>query len=270
MLKNAPYLLVLREHWYRTMVARGRYSRLFVWLCIGLLAVGPGCSSAAQTQHVQKANYSHPTQRPYKINNRTYYPIPSSYGFQQRGIASWYGADFHGRKTSNGETYNMYAMTAAHKTLPMNTILLVQNLENNRELVVRVNDRGPFVRGRIIDLSYSAARELDIVGEGTAKVVITALGEAGKRQEEIMEMARGFYEGDYYVQIGAFTNPDNAIRLQNRFLEAGHKTIIKKYRGRKNLYYRVQVYVGNSLKDAAQARSILESRGYRDAFVVAQ
>jgi rare lipoprotein A len=242
-------------------------ARLLLWCLVVLLAAGPGCSTAASTS---QAKYSHPTQRPYKINNKTYYPIPSSYGFQQKGIASWYGSDFHGRKTSNGETYNMYNLTAAHKTLPMNTVLLVKNLDNNREIVVRVNDRGPFVRGRVVDLSYGAARKIDMVGSGTARVIITALGEAGKRQEEIIEMARGFYEGYYYVQIGAFTNPDNAIRLQNRFLEAGHKTIIKKYRGKKTLYYRVQVFVGNSLKDAAQARVILEKRGYRGAFVVAQ
>ncbi len=108
-----------------------------------------------------------PTQRPYKINGRTYYPLPTSHGYVERGIASWYGKKFHGRKTSNGETYNMYAKTAAHKTLPMGTMLLVKNIANNKEIVVRVNDRGPFVKGRIIDLSLTGAREIDMVTEGT-------------------------------------------------------------------------------------------------------
>jgi rare lipoprotein A len=237
---------------------------LLLWLGLVLMAVTPGCSSAAPTE------YSHPTQRPYRINSKTYYPIPSSYGFEQTGIASWYGSYFHGRKTSNGETYNMYDMTAAHKTLPMNTVLLVKNLENNREIVVRVNDRGPFVRGRIIDLSLTAAKKLDVVSKGTARVSITAMGEAGKNQEEIIQLARTFYKGDFYVQIGAFANSDNALRLQNRFLEAGHKTIVKKHRGSKSLYYRVQVQVGNTLEGALQARTILERRGYIDAFVVAR
>ncbi len=234
--------------------------------CLGLflMAALPGCSAAAPER------YSHPTLRPYQINNRTYYPIPSSYGFQQAGIASWYGSDFHGRKTSNGETYNMYSMTAAHKTLPMHTVLLVRNLENNREIVVRVNDRGPFVKGRIIDLSYTAAKKLNIVGNGTARVHIVAMGEAGKNQQEIMQLARTFYEGEFYVQIGAFTNPDNALRLQNRFLDAGHKTFITKSDVSNTLYYRVQVYVGNTLRNAEQARAILERRGYTDAFVVAR
>ncbi len=252
------HLIVTIRH-----LATGNSVLLF---CLGffLMVTLPGCSSAASKQ------YSHPTLRPYQINNKIYYPIPSSYGFQQTGIASWYGSDFHGRYTSNGETYDMYSMTAAHKTLPMNTILLVKNLENNREVVVRVNDRGPFVKGRIIDLSYSAAKNLNIVGNGTARVRIVAMGEKGKNRQEIIQLARTFYEGDFYVQIGAFTNSDNALRLQNRFLDAGHKTIIMKYQGSKTIYYRVQVHVGNTLKDAGQARAILERRGYTDAFVVAR
>lgn len=241
-------------------------STTLLLFCLGffLMTALPGCSSAASN------NYSHPTLRPYQINNKTYYPIPSSYGFQQTGIASWYGSYFHGRHTSNGEIYDMYRMTAAHKTLPMNTILLVRNLENNREIVVRVNDRGPFVKGRIVDLSYSAAKNLKIIGNGTARVHIIAMGEKGKNQDEIMRLARTFHEGDFYVQIGAFTNPDNALRLQNRFLDAGHKTVITKYQDMKSIYYRVQVHVGNTLEYAEQARSILERRGYTDAFVVAR
>lgn len=212
----------------------------------------------------------HPTQRPYRINNHTYYPIPSAYGFNQTGIASWYGDYFHGRPTSNGETYDMHAMTAAHKTLPMNTVLLVQNLENNKEIIVRVNDRGPFVKGRIIDLSYSAAKRLDIVGKGTARVKISALSDGEKNEPQMMEMARKFYTGDFYVQIGSFANSDNALRLQDRFLKAGHKTQIQKYQENQSTYYRVHVFVGRTLQDAEQARSILEKRGYRNSFVIAR
>ena len=93
------------------------------------------------------------TQRPYVINGITYIPIPTAQGYEEQGKASWYGEPFHGRKTANGETYNMYGDTAAHKTLPMDTVLLVKNLENDKSTVVRINDRGPFVQERIIDLT---------------------------------------------------------------------------------------------------------------------
>jgi rare lipoprotein A len=224
----------------------------------------PACSSASS-----RKEYSHPTQKPYIINNRVYYPIPSSYGFTQTGIASWYGEDFHGRKTSNAETYNMYELTAAHKTLPMNTILLVRNLQNNREIVIRVNDRGPFVRGRVIDLSYNAAKKLDIIGKGTARVHITALGDAKKGNADLKRMAKNFYIGEFYIQIGSFANMNNALRLQKRFTKAGHTTLIQKYYGSDRVYHRVHVYVGKTLKGAEQERKILESRGYRNAFVIA-
>ncbi len=118
-----------------------------------------------------------PTQRPYVIKKRTYYPIPSAEGYVEKGLASWYGGKFHGRKTSNGETYDMHSKTAAHKTLPMNTMLLVENLVNGKNTVVRINDRGPFVDDRIIDLSYATAQNLGIFKKGTGMVRITALAE---------------------------------------------------------------------------------------------
>lgn len=124
------------------------------------------------------------TQRPYVIKNKKYYPVPSADGYVEKGIASWYGGMFHGRKTANGETYNMRGDTAAHKTLPMNTMLLVENLVNGKHAVVRINDRGPFVSGRIIDLSYTTAQQLGIFKNGTEKVRITALGE-----EDVTESA---------------------------------------------------------------------------------
>ena len=109
------------------------------------------------------------TQKPYVINNKRYYPIPSAEGYIENGIASWYGGKFHGRKTSNGETYDMHSMTAAHKTLPMNTTLLIKNLDNGKSTVVRINDRGPFVQGRIVDLSFKAAQSLGIAQKGIAR-----------------------------------------------------------------------------------------------------
>ena len=237
----------------------------FISFILALSVALASCSSAAASR-----TYSHPTQRPYMINKRVYYPIPSSYGFTESGIGSWYGKKFHGRKTSNGETYDMYGMTAAHKTLPMNTILLVRNLENNREIVVRVNDRGPFVKDRIIDLTYTGAKKLDMLGKGTCRMAIVALGDAKQRDSEIRKMAERFYHGEFYVQIGSFKNSSYAERLQRRFEEAGHATFIQKYYGPDAIYHRVRVYVGNTLQGARQAQRILEKRGYKNAFVIAR
>ena len=120
------------------------------------------------------------TMKPYTIFGIQYYPFIAKIGDEFDGIASWYGPDFHSKKTSNGEIYNMYDMTAAHKTLPMNTVVRVYNQDNGKSIIVRINDRGPFVRGRIIDLSNKAARDIDMVGKGTAKVKITVLGYNGE------------------------------------------------------------------------------------------
>jgi rare lipoprotein A len=203
------------------------------------------------------------TQSPYIINNKRYYPIPSSSGFKQKGVASWYGRDFHGQRTSNGEIYNMYSMTAAHKTLPMNTMLLVKNINNGKQTVVRVNDRGPFVRGRIIDLSYTAAKRLDLIGSGVAKVKIVALTEDQLAYPDLTS-------GEFYVQIGAFSKKINAIKLQRRFTDAGHTTVIQKYYGPQSILYRVQVYVGKTLNHARKAERVLHTSGYNGSFIVAR
>jgi len=203
------------------------------------------------------------TQAPYVINSKQYYPIPSASGFNQGGVASWYGKDFHGRRTSNGEIYNMYSMTAAHKTLPMNTMLLVKNMNNGKKTVVRVNDRGPFVKGRIIDLSYTAAEKLDLVGSGVAKVTIVALSEDNHSYPDLVS-------GEFYVQIGAFARKINAFKLQRRFTDAGHTTVIQKYFGSQSVLYRVQVYAGKTLDNARRAEKALLGSGYAGSFIIAR
>jgi rare lipoprotein A len=114
----------------------------------------------------------------YDVLGKRYFVLPTSDGYRARGVASWYGADFHGLSTSSGETYNMHAMTAAHTTLPIPTWVEVTNLENGKRVVVKVNDRGPFVDHRLIDLSYAAALQLDMVRNGTARVEVRALAQA--------------------------------------------------------------------------------------------
>ncbi len=113
--------------------------------------------------------------KPYGVKGVVYYPLKDSKGFSQEGIASWYGKRFHGEFTSNREHFNMYSLTAAHKTLPFNSLVRVTHLENGKEVVVRINDRGPFVKNRIIDLSYKAAKILGLANEGIAKVRLSII-----------------------------------------------------------------------------------------------
>ncbi|EOW2497638.1 septal ring lytic transglycosylase RlpA family protein [Campylobacter coli] len=171
------------------------------------------------------------TMKPYTINGKTYYPTVVSVGETADGIASWYGPGFHGKKTSNGETYNQNGLTAAHKTLPMNTILKVTNLNNNRQVTVRVNDRGPFVNNRIIDLSKGAASQIDMIAAGTAPVRLEVIGFGSANSgnnvvhSNINYGASGgianngqIYEGgNFMVQIGAFKNPSGAQTIASRY-----------------------------------------------------
>lgn len=164
-----------------------------IFLAISSLFLFTGCSSKSSNydyssfyKDTHNANINNSlamhraTMRPYTVFGIKYYPEIAKIGDKFSGIASWYGPDFHAKKTSNGEIYNMYAMTAAHKTLPMNTVVRVDNLDNGKSTIVRINDRGPFVSGRIIDLSNKAAHEVDMVRKGTAKVQITVLGYNGE------------------------------------------------------------------------------------------
>ena len=248
---------------------RLRTSSLHVFQTLFLL-----CSCLLLCNTVLAAKQRIPgTQRPYVINNRTYYPLPTADGYVESGIASWYGQDFHGRPTSNGETYNMHNITAAHKLLPMHTMLLVQNEENGRKIVVRVNDRGPFVQGRIIDLSYGAAQKLGLVNSGTARVTITALGEVQNRNNQgsiTFKKQADLRSGEYFVQIGAFLQKYNAIELQDKFAKANHRAVITKAKVNGKLFYRVQVYVGQTLNNARRSEIALLNRGYRGAFIIAR
>jgi rare lipoprotein A len=219
----------------------------------------------------QNRNYPQ-TQQPYVIDNKVYHPLPSAVGFKQTGIASWYGPDFNGHKTSNGEIYNMYGQTAAHKLLPMNTILLVSNLENGRSTIVRINDRGPFIQGRILDLSYTAAKKLDLVGDGTARVRLTAIGRAQSPHTDPSLLNRdiNFNFGEFYIQVGAFQHKNNALRIQRKFAEYGHATIIQRFFSKQSILYRVCVYAGRELQGAYRAEKALKQHGWMGTFVVAK
>lgn len=230
-----------------------------------LLLVAVSCTAGATS--TTSSGQTPPTQRPYVINNIKYYPVASSAGYVDTGIASWYGDAFHGRLTSNGERYDMYGPTAAHKILPMNTMLHVRNLDNGREVVVRINDRGPFIRGRILDVSYAGAQKLGMLRRGTARVQVTALAPTanGKYLPH-----PNFQEGEFFVQIGSFRNKDNARRLQKKFADAGHTAIIRRATLNAETYFRVQVYIGTQLRTAKRAERSLLQKGYDGAFIIAR
>lgn len=142
--------------------------------------------------------------RPYQVFGRNYVPLTQLQPFRERGLASWYGRRFHGQKTSSGEVYDMYAMTAAHPTAPIPSYLRVTHLGNGRSVVVRVNDRGPFHPGRVVDLSYVAAFKLGFIQAGSAQVEVEALLPGGEPPA-------------VYVQVGAFASRENAESLRARF-----------------------------------------------------
>ena len=144
--------------------------------------------------------------KPYSIGGKTYYPLLSSHGFREEGIASWYGKDFHGKKTANGERYDMYGMTAAHKLLPFGTQVRVTNKSNGKSIVVRINDRGPFVASRVIDLTRTGAERIGMIAKGTAPVILETVG-------TVPGLKDGDLQGRFYVQIGAFANKSNAEGL---------------------------------------------------------
>lgn len=252
--------------------AKGFLSIAILLLIVLLLLGGCAKTNYPVSPRTTSSSSNKATQKPYTIKNITYYPIPHAHGFTERGLASWYGKKFHGRTTSNGERYNMYAMTAAHKTLPMNTMLLVKNLENGKETIVRVNDRGPFVRGRIIDLSYSAAQNLGIVQKGLAKVQIVALADTNQLAASTSgrKPLPDLFHGEYYVQIGSFSQRNNAMKLIKTFTDAGHNAVINTHQGLERVYYRVHVYAGNELTRAKRAEAALIQHGYNDAFLVAR
>ncbi len=205
-------------------------------------------------------------QKPYTVNGERYEPLRSHDGFVQTGVASWYGPDFHGKRTSNGEVYDMHAMTAAHKTLPLGVFVRVKNRDNGREAIVRVNDRGPFVKGRIIDLSYAAAQKLGVVQSGTAPVRIEALGY--RRAGEDAYSPVNYDAGSFTVQTGSFSQHENAERQASEMRQKYGYADVQKADVKGDTYYRVHTGKYTSLKIAEAARERLEKAGYPGSFVV--
>lgn len=178
----------------------------------------------------------------YQVNGNTYRVLPSGNGYVERGIASWYGTKFHGRRTSNGESYDMYAMTAAHKSLPLPTYARVTNLQNGRSVVVRINDRGPFHENRLIDLSYAAATKLDITSNGTGVVEIRAIDPAADAPPVAVAVSTPSHSPpSLYVQLGAFSDVENAQRMVDQLKTHGYEPRVTRTQQGATLLHRVRL-----------------------------
>jgi rare lipoprotein A len=213
----------------------------------------------------------------YVVEGKRYYVLDNVGGFKQRGIASWYGKKFHGRKTSSGEVYNMYGMTAAHKTLPIPVYVRVKNLANGRSVVVKVNDRGPFIEGRIIDLSYTAAQKLDIIGTGTARVEVNTLA-PGQNETASVSVVRTIPLADkvaedipLFIQVGSFGQEFNALNLLRDLQDLNERAVsISELATNNGLFYRVRV---GPLYDIDEANAVirrLKGKGFTTARIVVQ
>ena len=219
-----------------------------------------------------KKTYSHPTMRPYVVRGIRYHPTVVSVGDIFKGNASWYGPDFHGKLTSNGQTYNMWSMTAAHKTLPMNTIVKVTNLRNSLSTVVRINDRGPFIATRIIDLSKAAASKINMVGHGTAPIKLEILGfkTKGKKniptEKELKKSPQKQELGQFSLQIASFTKIEGALQTQEKYDNTSgyHTIIVDALSGNK----RVFKVLLKGFQSEQEARDYKESSQFKNAFIV--
>ena len=189
-------------------------------------------------------------------------PINPRLGWSEVGVASWYGHPYHGRKTANGETYNMNEMTAAHKRLPFDTWLTVKNLSNGRVTRVRINDRGPFVGKRIIDLSRAAATEIQMIATGTARVRLTVIRPpAEARRTRRPAPASRRQEGQFDIQIGVFASEANAHALARRAIGKGHSAIVRAFTQGGSKRFRVLV-LGGSHQQATSRIERLKSQGF--------
>ena len=205
------------------------------------------------------------TGKPYQARGKTYHPLLTASGYQEKGIASWYGPSCHGRRTSCGEVFDMYKLSAAHKLLPMHTKISVTNLENGKSLTLSVNDRGPFVPGRVLDLSYAAAKSLAMADKGLARILIRTTGPVeGQYANDLT--------GEFFVHVGSFEHETDALLLLEDMKSLRYKaSILKVVRADRDgeSLWRVEVGPYKSMSDADKAESKVV-KDYPSAFVVAK
>jgi len=225
------------------------------------------------TKHTSAARHK-ATMRSYRVLGKRYHPTYVEVGQVMKGISSWYGPSFHGKYTSNGEVYNMHARTAAHKTWPMDTMVKVSNLQNGKSTIVRINDRGPFVRGRIIDCSYTAGKEIGLDRMGIAKVSIEVLGFAGKVESSVRRINEKNIHtqtrvllSNFGIQVGAFRRYAGAQSVKSSYMKRNRRynPIIKRFDVDGSPLYRVWLMGFGSEQEA---RDFKCSHNLKSAFIV--
>ncbi len=261
------------------------------WPVLGLLVLIAGCATKPASDRYSQHHDSAPERRPnpselgnpeprpealsdygnpetYSVRGRSYHVLDKAEGYSAEGRASWYGEKFHGHRTSSGEPYDMYKLTAAHKTLPLPTWARVTNLDNNKSTIVRINDRGPFHPGRIIDLSWAAAVKLGIADEGTGRVRVEALTPAKDSSDNkaaaAPEPEPAAPEG-LYLQAGAFSEKERAGQMVNRLVD--HISAPVALRPGDEFY---RVWVGPFSSDSARTRTRqqLQASGFSEVLAV--
>lgn len=257
-------LIVKNTFGYRSLFA--------LYLVLALTACASNQRTYAPNEH-RSSSQQKPGQRPYTVAGKRYEPLSSHEGFVQDGIASSYGRDFHGRKTSSGELFDMNAMTAAHKTLPLGVYVKVHHKRSGKDVIVRINDRGPFVRERIIDLSEGAARKLDMLQEGLAPVKVTALGykvESNDTQQETHYRPPVSYDnGSFSLQVSALKNRTNAYRYADELRKKYGTADVQEASVHGEMFFRVRMGRYTSLRNAQAAQEMYERKGFPGNFVVA-
>ena len=247
-------------------------------LVLPLVLMTSGCSQRKYTPtgHTSAARHK-ATMRTYRVRGKTYRPTFVGVNDTMRGISSWYGPNFHGKQTSNGERYNMHGMTAAHKTWPMDTMVKVHNLKNGKSVVVRINDRGPFVSGRVIDCSFAAGKAIGLDKTGIAPVKLTVLGFAGKVYHAPKPTAHTpsapatqlprVHLTNFAVQVGAFHRHEGAVIYRNRHqvMDSGKRVVIKKFIVDAAPLYRVWV---TGFGSADEARDFIGRNGIQGGFLI--
>ncbi len=235
--------------------------------------IPPASAPAPSPTEIEKIPDAVPAQEPrsargnppfYEVMGKRYFVMKEAAGYVERGIASWYGPGFHEASTSNGERYDMYAMTAAHKTLPLPCYVQVTNLRNGRSVVVRVNDRGPFKDGRIIDLSYTAASKLDILRDGTAFVEVRAL--TPEKSPAPVTRQASSQASSLYIQAGAFGSETNASDLLERLRTSGVENgFVRRDDVDGRALYRVRIGPVENVREFDRLLERLKSLGIPDA-----
>lgn len=222
-----------------------------------------------------RSKYGNPAH--YEVFGKRYYTLKTSDGYREKGIASWYGTKFHGKRTSSGEPYDMYAMTAAHKTLPLPSYVEVTNLSNSRKVIVKVNDRGPFHDNRLIDLSYSAASQLGIIGKGTGMVEVRAISPgyqtaAVKPVESYSEPTTNYKaRASLFLQVGAFSTENRAEQLRAKIQrQIGDAVLIVPLRKPEGNLYRVRIGPLANVEYGDSLASRLVDLGFYDAHIVVE